>query len=441
MSKSFQNKSSLASCRCAAGIVLQRMSGRVNHEEMADMYAAVDLSKKKKKKKASSIATPEAVVSADMYAVVDKKGKSKETIFSANSERTAAEYSELDSSKIDESPKHAGVSSNSLPIAQVENGLRAHFQKFKLLYALTAAICLISLIFLILFIIQFMKVASLESTNPTATSSLSVTQLNSMRKDIETLQVSNNDLLQVYNNYLLGIVPVFSDLPPSSCAAIQEQNSSSISGYYFVRSTSGQLRIVYCDMRRTCGNITGGWMRVAMLDVQNCPFKMQQKIFNDNITTCVVREDDPGCTSIFYSSLDIPYSRICGRIRAYKIGTPDGFRWHSVNRNYLDGVSVTLSTSTSRTHVWSFAAGTLSCTDNKPGFIGNDFACDKSSNCNFDILCGPLLWKSQQYGRNVSSWFKELSFPHVSDIEIRVCRDRGRSSEDLAITTLELHVQ
>ena len=301
------------------------MSGRVNHEEMADMYATVDLSKKKKKKKASSIATPEAVASADMYAVVDKKGKSKETIFSANSEWAAAEYSELDPSKINESPKHTCVSSNSLPGAQVKNGLRAHFQKFKLLYALTAAFCLISLIFLILIIILFVKMASLESTNPSVvTSSLSDTQLYPLRKDIETLQVSNNELY-VYNNRLLVITPGFVDLP-TYCAAILEQNSSSTTGYYFVRSLSGQLRSVYCDMRRTCGNITGGWMRVAMLDVQNCPLELKQKTFNDNITTCVVRENDQGCTSIFYSSQDIPYSRVWGRIRAYKVGTPDGFK-------------------------------------------------------------------------------------------------------------------
>ena len=62
------------------------MSGRINHEEMADIYAAVDLSKKKKIKKARNIATPEVVASADMYAVVDRKGKSKEANFLANSE-------------------------------------------------------------------------------------------------------------------------------------------------------------------------------------------------------------------------------------------------------------------------------------------------------------------------------------------------------------------
>ena len=246
------------------------MSGRINHEEMADMYAAVDLSKKKKKKKASSIATSETVASADIYAVVDKKDKLKETNYSAHTEWAAAEYIELDPSKINESSKHTFVSSNSLPVAQVENCLTAHLKKFKLLYAFTGVVCLISLIFLILFIILFVKVATPESTNPTVTN---------------TQSVSNNDLLQVYNNYLLGIVPVFSDLPPSSCAAILEQNSSSTSGYYFVRSTSVQLRSVYCDMKRSYGNITGGWTRVAMLDVQNCPFKMQQKIFNDNIAT------------------------------------------------------------------------------------------------------------------------------------------------------------
>ena len=107
------------------------MSCRINHEEMADMYAAIDVSKKKK---ASSIATSEADASADMYAALDRKDISKATNFS---EWAAAEYSELDPSNINESPKNACVSSNSLPVAQVENDLTALFQKFKLLYALT----------------------------------------------------------------------------------------------------------------------------------------------------------------------------------------------------------------------------------------------------------------------------------------------------------------
>ena len=141
-------------------------------------------------------------------------------------------------------------------------------------------------------------------------------------------------------------------------------------------------------------------MRVAMLDVQNCPLELKQEIFYGNITTCVVRENNRGCTSIFYSSLDIQYKK---KIRAYKIGTPDGFwRMQSlqdvINRNYLNGISITVNTSTNRAHVWSFVTGEFSC-NSQPSFVDNDFAlcfvCDLSPHCDFQTLCGPLLWKSQ----------------------------------------------
>ena len=127
------------------------------------------------------------------------------------------------------------------------------------------------------------------------------------------------------------------------------------------------------------------------------------------------------------------------------MGTPDAFvRMDGVqggiDGNYLDGISITVNNFTSRTHVWSFVAG-LSCSDNLPTFVGSGLACETPSHCAERELCGPLLWRSQQYGRNVSSWFKELPFPHVSDIEVRVCRDQMRFDEDLAITTFELYVQ
>jgi len=56
-------------------------------------------------------------------------------------------------------------------------------------------------------------------------------------------------------------------------------------------------------------------------------------------------------------------------------------------------------------------------------------------------LCKPLIWESQQYQRNVSSWLKQLPFRHVADIEVRICRNQMRQDEDLAITTLDLYVQ
>ena len=57
----------------------------------------------------------------------------------------------------------------------------------------------------------------------------------------------------------------------SSCSNIARLNSSNVSGNYIVRSSAGVLRSVYCDMNRTFGGNSIGWMRVAELDVNNCP--------------------------------------------------------------------------------------------------------------------------------------------------------------------------
>ena len=80
---------------------------------------------------------------------------------------------------------------------------------------------------------------------------------------------------------------------------------------------------VYCDMTRSCGNITGGWVRVAELDMTNsshqCPSGLRQR--NDsNIRTCVKIEDQAGCSSPenFIINHNIQYSMVCGRIIAYQ---------------------------------------------------------------------------------------------------------------------------
>ena len=76
-----------------------------------------------------------------------------ETKILVNSEWAAAVYSEMDPLKINESPKHTCVSSNSFPVAQVENGPRAHFQNFKLL-----------LLVWVLSVTNSIKVVSINST-------------------------------------------------------------------------------------------------------------------------------------------------------------------------------------------------------------------------------------------------------------------------------------
>ena len=57
--------------------------------------------------------------------------------------------------------------------------------------------------------------------------------------------------------------------PAASCSAL---STSCSSGYYWVRSRNGTAVQVYCDMDRVCGcSSTGGWTRVANLNMSNPP--------------------------------------------------------------------------------------------------------------------------------------------------------------------------
>ena len=69
-----------------------------------------------------------------------------------------------------------------------------------------------------------------------------------------------------------------------------------------MRSSTGVLRSVYCDMNRTFGGNSTGWMRVAELDVNNCPPGLRHEI-TSSVHTCVVIEKNADCcTEINYPS-------------------------------------------------------------------------------------------------------------------------------------------
>ncbi len=223
-----------------------------------------------------------------------------------------------------------------------------------------------------------------------------------------------------------------------SCSDVLNQNSSAESGYYLLRSSTGQLTSVYCDMNRSCGNITGGWMRLAELDVASCPAGLKSKIF-EGIRTCVVNEDDPGCTSVSFGSYGISFSKICGQIRGYGIGTVDGIHnmrpgGYSINDNYLDGVSL----STGDFHVWSFAAGNCWCSQVLPHFITGDWTCD-GQRCPGNNFCGNYLWNNTRCGEDVP-FLKHLPNTTTNGIKMRVCRDEPRDNEDIALSNIELYV-
>ena len=269
----------------------------------------------------------------------------------------------------------------------------------------------------------------------------------------------------------------YASFPLDSCAAL---SPSSPSGQYWVRTPTGSAALVYCDPTRSCGGVTGGWRRVAELDMANssqqCPSALRQR--NDNIRTCGT-DPNRDCSSLTFPTDSLSYSKVCGKVRAYQVGFPDSFsdlgdgdshRSNDIDTNYLDGVSLTHGSP--RQHIWSFAAaldevGTYpsencpcinrdlaSSATRPPAFVGTDYFCDTGSSIysTFDLqafFSDDPLWDGAGCGAlndccsfNNPPWFyKQLPQPTTDSIEMRVCRDQDTDDEDIAIEMIEIYVQ
>jgi len=342
------------------------------------------------------------------------------------------ESNKMDNSLMEKEGKKVHKSSNISQSKMIPDSLEARLKKYnRLLFILAAAVVLAVLIFFIMFFILFMNFYSMNSQSYKKNELQNSTELEIQRRSISSTAHRRRCFLS--NDPVTSIVS-------SSCADIKKKNPNSASGYYFVRSQSVQLKSVYCDMTKHCGGLTGGWMRVAKLDVQNCPKKMQPKNFTNNgiIMACITKNPSGSCTSLFYSSQNISYSKVCGKITGYQVGTLDSFHEVSggINGNYLDGVSVTVN----RAHVWSLAAG-WRCRYRPPSFVGSSYNCERGTicpngrpcNCPFQSLCRPLLWNR--------FWYKRIPRNTVADLEVRICRNHPRGDEDIAITAIDLYIQ
>ena len=251
--------------------------------------------------------------------------------------------------------------------------------------------------------------------------------------------------------------------PAASCASLSH---TAPSGYYWVRSYTGSAVHVYCNMTLSCGGVTGGWTRLAELDMTNsshqCPDSLTLRRFS-NKRTCGTNNNT--CRSVFYSVTALEYSKICGRVIGYQSGATDGFESRSslITENYIDGVSITYGSQ--RKHVWSFASGldevrslqasTCPCNNNgmsmPPSFVGNDYFCDTGSEDRFELGrfygedplwdgagCGPL---NTCCSFNNPPWFfKQLPQPTFKHLELRLCISNFWNREDVALEIIDLFV-
>ena len=224
-------------------------------------------------------------------------------------------------------------------------------------------------------------------------------------------------------------------------------------------------------------NGTPGWRRVAFINMTdtsyNCPTGLNLTSYSKR--TCGRSHTTRGgCSSTIFGVGGLPYSSVCGRIRAYQFGSTDAFLQYTVgiNSHYVAGISLTRGGAGRRQHIWTFAAGVTEVNntellvhkcpcdisrnyDRVPAFVGNDYFCESGlhSVWNFpdSVLFYPndILWDGQnciststccQF--NNPPWFtKNLPNVTTDDIELRLCTNYDPGFDDVAIELIELYVQ
>ena len=218
-----------------------------------------------------------------------------------------------------------------------------------------------------------------------------------------------------------------------------------------------------------------GWKRVEYQDFRNTPCYDELESFVDEPHLCGVQDGD--CTLITISVNDMEYNGVCGRIKAFQYGTPNGFlNTTNISDTYLTGISLTHGGNLSdpddpATHIWSFVAGhsqigtpdaaeICPCDGGAlpPGFVGEDYFCEAAITT--DISGDPTMFDNTFFSRNplwdgegciASStccsrinhpyFTKHLEAPTTNDIDLRVCIQDDDATENILIEIVELYIK
>ena len=287
--------------------------------------------------------------------------------------------------------------------------------------------------------------------------------------DTEQQQLKD-DILSVLRDEISVLIQC--QLVATSCKELYQCNPATPSGYYNISTSQGVER-VYCEMDTTnCGNITGGWTRVAFIDMtdpgNSCPPELTPET-QSSIRMCRTSRSGSGCTAfINYPVHGTAYKNICGRALGYQYGTGEAFRdyagrgHNTAASHYADGLLVTRGTA--RHHVWTFAAG-LSKDYNypccncpcalypgpaAPSFVGENYFCESGDIGTWQYSQWYLddpLWDSQGCPAGSTCcnrggpWFSTSADQEVNDdIEVRICLYNDSTADDLGLEQLEIYI-
>ena len=318
---------------------------------------------------------------------------------------------------------------------------------------------------------------------------LSLIQYNSTNSVMEALNFQLNfssEAIQALRNRLNNSEQELSEMRKfyeiRSCKDIPQDSAS---GLYTIHTSKGNP-VVYCDINpRSCETCNAtdprGWTRVANIDMtdnrQQCPdeFKMINRT-TPPLRICGRPADGHSkCVSTTFPVHGIEYSRVCGRVIGYQIGSPNGFLGYNVRNQttidgyFLSGISLTYGQSP-RQHIWAFVnaqtegtrynkvADLCPCTNTRvdytasvPPFIGEDYFCDTGINgawTDGTLYTDDPLWDGQGCGEtstccefNNPPWFcKQLPQPTTQDIELRLCENSSPNDDDSPFEIVDLYI-
>ena len=276
--------------------------------------------------------------------------------------------------------------------------------------------------------------------------------------------------------------------PATSCKDIYACSKfTAPTKHYWIRNATGSAVEVFCNMNATmCEGITGGWMRVAYIDMDvsnTCPQGLTFVNSSDNsrgtrvLPSRCIRSHSGynGCSSVTFPTHGVPYTKVCGRAQGYQYGYTRSFFSHyythqgTLNNAYVDGLSVTYGNRPNRTHIWTFAAGlskeynyiamNCPCACNKglaaPPFVGINYFCESGNRRivgktlypdDLWYLSDPL-WDSQGCAKGSTCcdrggpWFTTTLSDTVKDaIEVRMCLLDQFGNVDIGIDLLEIYI-
>ena len=263
--------------------------------------------------------------------------------------------------------------------------------------------------------------------------------------------------------------------PARSCTEIKAVSYNSPSAYYWLTAGNGSSIRMYCEMNSICGGISGGWMRMADINMTDGGHKCPQglRTLTEPKRMCVKPTNEQDCASVTFDTQGIEYTRVCGKIIGYQYASTNAFQHYNtketvtIDEYYMDGVVLTHG-SNPRQHIWSFAAAVheyasgynsqCPCMNEQytaiidiPPWVRNDYFCDTGAEQRVrgKYYLEDPLWEGEGCGPtstccsfNNPPWFsKQLPKPTADDIEMRLCTDENPRNENLAIEKMELYVQ